>query len=149
MEILIRPAADLDVRAISRLQHQWAEEGSAYGFVPESEEQIKAALGQYFLVAEINKEITGFISGSIHINEDKAVMPEGASYLEVDNLYILPEYRRQSIASGLITRLLVEAKEQGAAYALLYSAAKDIHNILRFYEQHNFRSWYVQMFREL
>jgi ribosomal protein S18 acetylase RimI-like enzyme len=149
VEILIRQAADLDVQAIYSLQQQWTEESSVYGFVPESQEQIKAALGPYLLVAEINHEIIGFIHGSIHINEDKAIMPEGASYLEIDSLYISPEHRRQSIGSGLITQLLAEAKEQRVTYALLYSAAKDIHSILRFYERHNFQSWYVQMFRKL
>lgn len=137
------------MQAVSRLQRQWAEEESVYGFVPESLEQLNAALGPYFLVAEVDNEIVGFIYGSIQVSVDKAIMPEGASYLEIDNIYILPAYRRQSIGSSLIIQLLAEAKEQGVAYALIYSAAKDIHNILSFYEQHNFQSWYVQMFRKL
>ncbi len=137
------------MESVSRLQHQWAEEGSVYGFVPESVEQIEAALGPYFLVAEVDDGIVGFVSGSVRISEDKAVIPEGAGYVEVDNLYVSPEYRGRGVGSRLISRVLAEAKEQGVAYALVYSAAKDIHSVLRFYERHDFRSWYVQMFREL
>jgi ribosomal protein S18 acetylase RimI-like enzyme len=111
--------------------------------------QIKAALNAYLLVAETNHELVGFISGSLHRSAGVAVIPAGAIYLEIDNLYILPEYRRQGIGSGLVTKCLVQAKETGVAYALLYSAAKDMHSVLRFYEQHKFLSWNVQMFRQL
>jgi ribosomal protein S18 acetylase RimI-like enzyme len=149
VEILIRQAAESDVESVSRLQHQWAEEGGVYGFVPESREQIEGILGPYFLVAEVDEEIVGFVSGSVCISEDKAVIPKGASYVEIDNLYVLPEFRGQGVGSRLISRVLAEAKDQGVAYALVYSAAKDIHSILRFYKRHDFRSWYVQMFREL
>ena len=149
MEILIRQATESDVQSTSLLQRQWVEEGNVHGLTPESHEQIKAALGPYFLIAEVNDEIVGFIPGSTNCSEGTAVIPEGESYLEIDNLYILPEYRRHSIGSGLIIHLLAEAKRQGVAYALIYSAAKDIHNILRFYEKHDFQSWYVQMFRKL
>ena len=146
---LIRQAAESDVRCISRLQQQWLEEGSVYGFAPESREQVGAALSPYLLVAEADNEVIGFISGSIHRSEGVAVIPEGESYLEIVNLYIAPGFRRRGVGSGLITQLLARAKQQGIAYALLYSAAKDIRGILSFYERHDFLSWYVQMFRKL
>jgi ribosomal protein S18 acetylase RimI-like enzyme len=147
--MLIRQAAESDTQSISRLHQQWFEEGSVYGFVPESEEHILAAPSPYLLVAESNNEVIGFISGALHSSAGVAVIPEGESYLEIDDLYVSPEYRRQGVGGELITQLLAQAKQQGVAYAMLYSAAKDIHGILRFYERHDFRSWYVQMFRKL
>jgi ribosomal protein S18 acetylase RimI-like enzyme len=108
-----------------------------------------AALVPYLLVAEANSEVIGLISGSIHSSEGTAVIPAGESYLAIDDLYVSPEFRRHGMGSGLITQLLAQAKQQGVAYALLYSVAKDIRSILRFYERHGFQSWYVQMFREL
>lgn len=146
---LIRQAVESDVQFIHRLQQQWFEEGSVYGFVPESQEQVMAALNSCLLVAEVNNEIVDFISGSVHSSEGMAVIPEGESYLEIDNLYVSPDYRRQGVGSGLVNSCLAQAKDAGAAYALLYSAAKEIHTVLRFYEQHNFLSWNVQMFRKL
>jgi ribosomal protein S18 acetylase RimI-like enzyme len=148
-QALIRVAAESDIQFISHLQRQWLEEGSVHGFVPESEQQLKTALGPYLLIAETGSGVVGFICGSIHVSKDIAVIPEGESYIEIDNLYISPEFRRQGIGSELITRLLAQAKAEGVAYALLYSAVKDVHAILRFYEQHDFHSWYVQMFRKL
>lgn len=120
-----------------------------YGFVPESPEQVEAAINSYLLVAEANNEIVGFISGSVHRSEGIAVLPEGESYLEINNLYILPEYRMRGIGGDLVDRCLAQAKEAGMAYAFLYSASKEIHSILRFYERHDFKSWAVQMFRKL
>ena len=147
---LIRQAAESDLQAISRLQQGWLEERSVYGFTPESVEQIRAALGPYFMVAEAGGEVVGFISGSVRSAIGMAaIIPEGASYLGIDNLYVSPEFRGRGLGSDLLTRSLARAKEQGVSYALLYSAAKDIHSILRFYEQHGFQTWSVQMFRKL
>jgi ribosomal protein S18 acetylase RimI-like enzyme len=148
-QVLIRRAVESDVQPICRLQRQWFEEGDVYGLRPESREQIEAALGPYLLVAEVDHEIVGFISGSAHISEGTAVIPAGESYIEITNLYTSPGCRRQGVGSGLIAQLLARAKEAGVAYALLYSAAKDIQRVLRFYEEHRFQSWYVQMFRKL
>jgi ribosomal protein S18 acetylase RimI-like enzyme len=148
-QTLIRQAEGSDTQAISRLQQQWFEEGSVYGFVPESREQVEAAISPYLLVAEVGNQVIGFISGSARISDGTAVIPEGESYLEIDNLYVAPEFRRRGVGSRLITQLLARAKQRDVAYAVLYSAAKDIHSILRFYERHSFQSWYVRMFRKL
>ena len=148
-QALIRQAVEPDVQSICRLQRQWFEEDNVYGLTPESPEQVKAALGSFLLVAELDREVIGFISGSAHISDGAAVIPAGESYLEINNLYTSPEFRGRGVGGGLVAQLLVHAKHQGVAYALLYSAAKDIRGILRFYEQHGFQSWYVQMFRKL
>jgi ribosomal protein S18 acetylase RimI-like enzyme len=146
---LIRPALESDVHPICLLQRRWAEEGNVYGLTSEPREQVEAALGPYFLVAEVRGAVIGFISGSAHVSDGTAVIPAGESYLEIDNLYTSPEFRRQGVGGGLIEQLLARARQRGVAYALLYSAAKDIHGVLNFYERHQFRSWYIQMFRRL
>jgi ribosomal protein S18 acetylase RimI-like enzyme len=148
-QIIIRQAVAADVPSVCLLQTRWFEEGNVYGFVPDGEQEVEAALGPYFLVAEVGGETVGFISGSAHKSEGSAVMPVEASYLEIDNLYVSPEFRRLGIGGGLLTRLLKRARQQGLAYALLYSAAKDIQGVLRFYEEHNFQSWYIRMFQKL
>jgi ribosomal protein S18 acetylase RimI-like enzyme len=146
---LIRQAEESDVHHICRLQRRWAEEGNTYGFTPETREQVEAALGPYLLVAEVGGEVVGFVSGSARVSDGTAVIPAGESYLEIDNLYTSPEFRRRGVGGALIEQLLAVAKQRGTTYALLYSAAKDIRGVLRFYEGHQFRSWYVQMFRRL
>ena len=148
-QVLIRQAIEADILSICQLQQNWFQEDNVYGFIPDNHDQVKAVLGTYCWVAEINGDVIGFISGSICLSEGTAVIPAGKNYIEIDNIYVSVQFRRQGIGSRLVDQLLTQAKQQSVTYALLYSATKDIHAVLRFYEQHNFQSWYVQMFREL
>jgi GNAT superfamily N-acetyltransferase len=77
------------------------------------------------------------------------VIPAGESYFDVVNLYVTPEFRNRGVGGSLINRRPAQAKQQGVSYALVYSAAKNIKGIVKFYERNNFQSWYVQMFRKL
>lgn len=148
-QVNIRQATEADISSICRLQQEWFEEGSVYGYEPESQDQVRLILGPFCLVAEMDEDIIGFVTGSIHISDGLAVIPAGKHYIEVDNVYVSFEYRRQGIGGHLVDQLLVEAKKKGLTYALLYSATKDIRSILKFYEQYGFKSWYIQMFRPL
>ncbi len=146
----IRHATEADIERIRRLQVRWQDEATVIGFVPGAEEEIRAALGPYALVAELGGEIVGFILGSIRVAQDMgAVIPDGAEYLEIDDLYVAPGLRGNNIGSLLVEELLRTAKQAGIHWSLVYSASKDIHGILRFYERHGFRSWFVQMVQEL
>jgi ribosomal protein S18 acetylase RimI-like enzyme len=147
--MLIRRAVKNDIPIILKLQQLWCAEDNVYGLTPDNYEQIVAALDSYFLVAEVGGDVIGFVSGSAHVSEETAVTPAGQSYLEIDNLYVVPQFRQQGVGGRLVDQLLMQAKEEGITHALVYSAAKDIRRILKFYEQHDFRSWYVQMFRKL
>jgi ribosomal protein S18 acetylase RimI-like enzyme len=146
--MLVRAAVKTDVTFILQLQQRWSEEDNTHGFVPESRRHIENELASY-LVAEVGGRVVGFVSGAVRTSEGTAVIPAGESYYDVANLYVMPEFRSRGIGGGLITRLLTQAKQQGVSYALVYSAAKNIKEVLKFYERHDFQSWYVQMFRKL
>lgn len=147
--MLIRQINKYDVRSICRLQEQLFEEDVIHGFVPETAEEIEKSIDSYFFVAEINDEIIGFICGKVHISDGLAIIPKGENYLEIENLYVAPEFRKRGVGGKLVDELLIKAREVEVSYALLYSATKDIHGILKFYERHNFQSWNVQMFQKL
>ena len=148
-EMVIRQAVEADVFSICELQQKWLEEDNTYGIVPANSDEIKSRPDEYFLVAETAKGIVGFIAGSVQVSADTAVIPANCLYLEIDDLYVIPPFRGQGVGSQLVDQLLTNAKGRGLDYATLYSAAKDIHAILRFYERHRFQSWYVQMLRKL
>jgi ribosomal protein S18 acetylase RimI-like enzyme len=147
--MLIRQVIKSDVPQIGRLHQQLFEEDAIYGFAPESAEQIESPINSYFLVVEVGAEIIGFISGEIHASDALAVIPNGELYLEIENLYVVPRFRKQGIGGKLVDELLTKARENGVGYASLYTATKDVRGILRFYERHNFQSWYVRMFQKL
>lgn len=147
--LLIRPAAPTDIDGVRRLQKEWAREEITHGLLPEDEAALRRALGPYFLVAEVEGELAGFITGSEHVSDGAAVVPEGAAYLEVDDLYVRPRLRRRKIGGMLLDRLLEEARRAGIRKALVYSATKDVRGVLKFYEGHGFQPWFVQMFQDL
>ncbi len=148
-EVSLRQANELDIPGICQLQQKWLEEDSVYGYAPATAEQLKSLLGPYFWVAEVNDAPAGFISGSVHVSDGLAVIPAGKTYLEISDVFVSSQFRRMGIGSKLVQQIITSAKTQGIPYALLYSAARDLHSILRFYERLGFQDWNIQMFRKL
>jgi len=149
LDIYIRLATEDDVPAVLAFQQQWTEEQITYGYQPSTEEQIRTALGPYFYVAEVKGELVGFVSGAVGISPGLAVMPEGQAYLSIDDLYVVPEWRSQGVGHLLVDAITACAQKAGLQAAMVYTSTKDVHRILRFYEQNGFQSWFVQLFRPL
>lgn len=144
----VRQAIEGDVSPIAQLQRDWEREGATHGFVPGTEEQIRALVGPFLLVAERTGRVAGFVSAVRREGEATAVMPAGP-YLEIEDLYVVPQLRGRGIGKALIDRVLAEAKAQGIQHASVYSAVKDLRRAIAFYEEAGFESWYVRMFRKL
>jgi len=145
----IHQASESDIQALVRLQQVWFAEGCVFGSMPDNPEQIKAALGPFFLIAESDDKIVSLISGSKYVSDGLAIVPKDVAYLEIDDIYISPQFRSTGIGGLLVDAVLEKAKQQEFGYVLVYSATKDIHTVLKFYESHGFQSWYIQMFQKL
>ncbi len=145
--VSIRSATLNDLSQVLVLQEQWAAEGITYGFVPGSIEDLSAALCAIFLVAATEEGIVGFITASTHVSEGMAVIPQGVTYLEIGDVYVIPARRGLGIGRSLVEAVLARAEEQGIEYQLVYSATKDIRRMLAFYEGSGFTSWYIQLYR--
>jgi GNAT superfamily N-acetyltransferase len=147
VDIHIRLATESDVPAVLVLQQQWSAEDITYGYQPSTEEQLRSALGPYFFVGEVEGKLIGFVSGTMLISHGLAVLPAGQAYLNIDDLYVASEWRNQGIGHVLVDRIITSAEQAGLQAAMVFTATKDIHRILRFYEQNAFQSWGVQLFR--
>jgi ribosomal protein S18 acetylase RimI-like enzyme len=138
------------VASIRQLQQQWADEGLTLGFLPESEQQIRGGVERgSLLVAELDDHVVGFICGSVRTSDGMAVAAEGTAYLELEDLYVAPAYRRNRVGSQLVERLVDEARRAGIGKVLVYSASKDMAGVLAFYTRHGFETWYVQLHKDL
>lgn len=142
----IRKCTSNDVEAVRNMQIEWAEANITYGFVPSTNDDLLSKLGDYFLVAEMDETVIGFVYGSVQTSEDLAVIPAGDQYFEIDDIYVKPGLRHLGFGGMLLDSLLNEVKANGIHRFLLYSASKDIDGIINFYRKHGFNSWYVQMF---
>lgn len=95
------------------------------------------------LVAELDKEIIGFID-----RWDISDFAHGAKLSYMENLYVLPQFRRKGVGDTLLEKIVKSAKSKGA---------REIHVTTRFdnkpaidlYEKHGFVKRNLQLEMEL
>jgi ribosomal protein S18 acetylase RimI-like enzyme len=146
MNVTIRECRRDDLPSVVRLQRRWERDRITHGFVAATERQLRSSLGSFFLVAERGGSLIGFIVGSRHRSKGLAVLPKRREYLEIDDVYVTPQFRSSGTGGQLLRRLKRIARQKGIRHFLLYSATKDIDRILHFYRKHGFKPWYVQMY---
>ncbi len=148
--VLIRECTREDLDAILQLDREWHQEDIAYDFAFVSRESFIHELERdppYFLVAEMDGHIVGYINGSVHVSTALPVIPEGDTYLEIDNLYIKQAFRSRDIGGELIDRLCEMAERRGIQRFVVSSDSKDMDQVLNFYRRHGFKPWYIQLFK--
>ena len=113
---------DIDaVVAIQSASPQSAQWGKA-------DYDLAGRVGTFGWVAEDNKQIAGFLVARQILDE-----------IEILNMAVLPEFRRQRIGSKLFSAALENACKQGVAKAYLEVRASNSPAIA-FYKRHGFRS---------
>ena len=146
-DLTLRECTYQDIDYIVLLQQQWDKEEITYGFVPADKVYLKTKLGKYFFVAELNGEVIGFTYGTVHKAENMAVIDNGQFYIEIDDIYTVVNHRTTGIGTLLLDKALEVAKENGIERSLIYSSTKDMDSIIKFYKKHDYKTWYVQMFK--
>jgi ribosomal protein S18 acetylase RimI-like enzyme len=146
-DVLIRTCEEKDIVEILQLQKQWYCEDSTYGFVPGEEQYLISKLGAYFFVAEKDTALIGFVYGAVHQAHDMAIFAQQQTYLEIDDIYVSPAYRDASIGGALLDTILKTARANGIDRSFVNSASKDMDRVLKFYRQHGYKTWSIQMFQ--
>ena len=147
MNLTIRECLYKDLDYIVALQQQWSKEEITYGFMPADKDHLETKLGKYFLVAELNNEIVGFVCGTVNKADNISVINNGETYIEVEDIYTAKDNRDKNIGTLLLDRVLEVAKENGVERSLIYSSTKDIDSIIKFYRKNDYKTWYIQMFK--
>lgn len=145
--IIIKECLPDQIEQVLELQSIWAKEQITIGFVPATREYLLDKLGALFIVASDNGRVVGFAYATAHISKDMAVISDGQRYAEIDDIYVLAEYRSRNIGGRLLDKLIEASKQEGLEHFYVYSASKDTDNILSFYRKHGFKSWCVQLYR--
>ena len=149
-KIVIRACHPNDIEEILQLDRHWEQENIAHNFIFISREEFIACLErfpEYFLIAESGGHIVGYINGSVQTGKKVAVIPEQESYLEIDNIYVKPEFRNKGIGGKLMKRLLETAAQNGIQRFFVSSDSKEMDKVLNFYRGYGFKLWYIQMFK--
>lgn len=149
-DIHIRECTLNDIDGIFHLEAQWEQEDVSYQFIPLSREDFIAGFerfGDYYLVAESEGRLIGYVNGSIRYGDENVpVIPVREMFLEVENIYVQAGFRDREIGGKLLKRLLEIARENGIQRFFVSTVTRDMDGILRFYRRHGFKPWYMEMF---
>ena len=122
------------VEQLINLSHVWCEENISNGLIPNTKEDLKEPC----YIATIDNKIVGYIFGHYYNNEKKVSLENGASIpigekcFDIDELYVLEEYRHQGIGKRLFISIEKEVKKN-TNYITLGTSTRDYRKILHFY----------------
>jgi ribosomal protein S18 acetylase RimI-like enzyme len=150
-QVRIRACTRDDIDGVIALERQWEQEEIAHGdFNPMSREAYVAILERfpaYFLVAESDGQLVGYIHASSDHEQRVEVIPEGEPYLEIEDIYVHPDFRSQDIGGKLLERVFEIAQQEGIGRFIVGTLSKDTDRILKFYRSHGFTPWRIQFFK--
>jgi GNAT superfamily N-acetyltransferase len=76
-----------------------------------------------------------------------AITPEGEPYLEIEDIYVHPDFRSQDIGGKLLERVFEIARQEGIDRFIVGTLSKETDRILKFYRSHGFTPWRIQFFK--
>ncbi len=149
MPYTIRPAVESDLPDVMALGQKWARSGETLGFQASDEVLLRGALGGCFYVAEAEAGLLGFVWGKLgSAPKYAAVVPAGEEYLELEDLYVVPEARCEGIGRGLLDASIAWSRSR-TRYVLGFTSTKELDRVLRFYGRSGLRPWGVQLVMDL
>ena len=130
-----------------RLSKDWAAENSCFGYHPNEKSDIEG--NRIFMASEMDN-VVGYLFGKIcksdHMN---SVMPDGTTYFEVEELYVIPEKRSHGIGEKLF-RFAEETVKTEAEFMMLSTATKNWKAIFHFYiDELNMTFWNARLFKRI
>ena len=149
--IRIRACTLDDIDGVIALERQWEQEDIAYGdFNPMSREAYVAILDRfpaYFLVAESDGQLVGYIHASVQRDDPVEVIPAHEPYVAIEDIYVQPGYRDRDIGGALLERIFEVAWQEGIQRFIVGTLSKETDRILKFYRSHGFTPWRIRFFK--
>jgi ribosomal protein S18 acetylase RimI-like enzyme len=150
-QVRIRACTRSDIDSVIALERQWEQEEIAYGnFNPMSREAYISILERfpaYFLVAESDGQLVGYIHASSEHEQWVEVIPELEPYVEIEDIYVQPDFRDRGIGGALLERVFEIAQQEGIERFIVGTLSKETDSILKFYRSHGFTPWRIQFFK--
>jgi ribosomal protein S18 acetylase RimI-like enzyme len=149
--VRIRACTPGDIDGVIALERQWEQEEIAYGdFNPMSPDAYLAILERfpaYFLVAESDGQLVGYIHGAVHHDNPVEIIPADEPYIAIEDIYVQTHFRDRDIGGALLERIFEIAQQEGIERCIVGTLSKETDSILRFYRSHGFTPWRIQFFK--
>lgn len=121
------------VSQLIELSKIWADEGVSFGLVPNTKDNLKEPC----FIALDDKKVVGYVFGHFYETEKKTSYAEiGEKCFDIDEIYVLKEYRNKGIGRKLFQRIEEEVNNS-AKFITLVTSTKDYKKIMKFYDQDN------------
>ena len=136
------------LKALLALSEAWERENSCYGYRKNEKGDIE---GRRIFTAERGGETVGYLfGGKEYLKNASSVAADGTEYFEIEEIYVVPEYRSMGIGRALYEFLEERLKEEGTEYIFLSTATKDWRKIFHFYiEELGMEFWSARLFKKL
>ena len=122
--------ANRHINDLIELSALWEAENNCRGYVKNGADEFE---GKRVFMSFYGKKVTGYLfGGGEKAKRSSSVMPDGTEYFEVDEIYVLPEYRGKGIGKKLFEYAENALKDE-YGFIMLSTAAKDYKKILHFY----------------
>lgn len=144
---IIRKCQISDLEAICRMQADWECEEMDPFFIPSGKGELVARMSPYFLVAESEGKLLGFIYGIQKTSQGNPAISDGVELLEISRIYVVPDFRSGKVGGRLLEGLMEKAREEGIGKFMVSANTKDVERIAKFFHAHKFKALSVQFYR--
>lgn len=148
--VCVRDMAPGDAPALAAMSAEWAASQISWGFYADSADYFAKYRG--FVACGGDGAPCGYLLGELRTAKNMtSILPDGARYFEIEELYVMPAMRGQGLGAALFRHMkhVVMAEEEAEA-VLLSTSTKDYEKILRFYiKQMGMTFWSARLFLPL
>ena len=147
MDIREAELTDDVLTTLIRFSEDWEAESSCWGYRANTREDIE---GNRIFLAEDGGEVVGYLFGHRELSEKAtSIMPDKTPVFEVEELYVVPEWRSRGIGKALFSFAEAAVADE-AEYLMLSTATKNHRAILHFYvDEMGMQFWSARLFKRI
>jgi len=139
----IREVKKSDYKDLMGLYNGFVDSDRYSKFDNDSFEKVRKSENNFIYVAEYNKELVGFVSFSVRL-----VIRYPKPIAELDELYVVPAFRRKSVGKMLMYKVLSKAKELNC-HRLFIETHYEHEAAHKFYENLGFTNYGYHFIKDL
>ena len=135
------------LETLIHLSKDWEAEQSCYGYRKNDRSDIE---GNRIFMAKDQGTIIGYLFGHREqAKQSSSIMPDGTSFFEVEELYVVPAHRSKGIGTRLF-QFVEEAVAAEAKYIMLSTATKNWKAIFHFYlDELDMTFWSARLYKRI